>query len=76
MVMMADATASGLSIYQNVWRKYFPKTVNLGIGRDKLHNVLWRAANVDLTNGIQTVKLQRGTNNIDHDKAILIANGK
>ena len=39
---------TGLARYQAVWEKYFVplNTINLGIGDDRVENVLWRAATI------------------------------
>lgn len=43
--MVGDVTAAGVKRYPNVWKKYFPKSVSLGIG-----GILWHANNIDLPN--------------------------
>ena len=41
------------------------KTVNLGIGRDRIENVLWRINDIVLPKSIRSVVIHWGTNNID-----------
>ena len=39
---------TGLARYQAVWEKYFVllNTMNLGIGDDRVENLLWQAATI------------------------------
>ena len=50
----------------DVWHRYFGKnTVNLGIGRNKVEDVIWRIGNLDPSREVRYVVLICGTNNID-----------
>ena len=44
MVVIGDSIVAGLRGYPIVWRNFILqyKTVNLGIGGDRIENVLWR----------------------------------
>ena len=49
-LLLGDSTVAGLSRYPNVWNKYFApiNALNLGIGGDRVENVLWRAIDLPL----------------------------
>ena len=44
VVVIGDSIVAGLRRYPTVWRNFILqyKTVNLGIGGDRIENVLWR----------------------------------
>ena len=67
MVVIGDSIVSGLRRYPTVWRNFILqyKTVNLGIGRDRIENVLWRINDIVLPKSIRSVVIHCGTNNID-----------
>ena len=46
--LLGDSIMTGLARYQAVWEKYFVllNTMNLGIGDDRVENVLWQAATI------------------------------
>ena len=63
--MIGDSIAKGLRRYMDVWNRYFGKhTVNLGIGGDKIEDVIWRIDNLDPSREVRYVVLIRGTSNI------------
>ena len=50
----------------DIWDNYFGKdTVNLGIGGDKVEDIIWRVSNLDASKEVRYVDLIWGTNNID-----------
>ena len=52
----------------NVWGRHFGKhTVTLGIGGDKVKNVIQRIGNIDANKEVRYDVLICGTNNIDND---------
>ena len=47
-LIIGDSIAKSLRRYMDVWDRYFGKhTVNLGIGGDKVEDVIWRIGNLD-----------------------------
>ena len=62
-----DSIVAGLRRYPTVWRNFILqyKTVNLGIGRDRIENVLWRINDIVLPKSIRSVVIHCGTNNIN-----------
>ena len=56
---------AGLRRYPTVWRNFIfqYKTVNLGIGGDRIENLLWRINDVMLPKSIRSVVIHCGTNN-------------
>ena len=67
----------GLKRYQKIWRSSFQpfKALNHGIGGDRTQHVLWRAINSKLPKTLTHAVIHCGTNNIDHDLPVNIANG-
>ena len=63
---MGDSIVAGLSRYPNVWNDYFAQinTLNLGIGGDRVENVLWQAINLPLPLSMKNVVILCRTNNI------------
>ena len=68
-LLLGDSIAVGLSRYPNVWNEYFAQinTLNLGIGGDRVENVLWRAIHLPLPSSVKNVVILCGTNNISID---------
>ena len=66
-VVIGDLVVAGLRRYPTVWRNFIlqNKTVNLGIGGDRIENVLWRINDVVLPKSIRSVLMHCGTNNIN-----------
>ena len=50
VVVISDSIVAGFRRYPTVWRNFILqyKTVNLGIGGDRIENVLWRINNLVL----------------------------
>ena len=48
IILLGDSIISNLSRYPVIWKKYFSShnTLNFGIPRDKIQNVLWRIQNL------------------------------
>ena len=67
VVVIGDSIVAGLRRYPTVWRNFILqyKTVNLGIGGDRIKNVLWRINDILLPKSIRSVVIHCGTNNID-----------
>ena len=68
-LLLGDSIVAGLSRYPNVWNGYFAQInpLNLGIGRDRVENVLWRAIDLPLPSYVKNVVILCGTNNISID---------
>ena len=58
--------AAKLNRYRSVWTKYLEplKTLNCGIGEDRVQNVLWRAQNLPVIPSLRNVVILCGTNNL------------
>ena len=67
VVVIGDSIVAGLRRYPTVWRNFILryKTINLGIGEDRIENVLWCINDIVLPNSIRSVVIHCGTNNID-----------
>ena len=67
VVVIGDSIVAGLRPYPTVWRNVFLryKTINLGIGGDRVENVLWRINDIVLPKSVRSVVMSCGTNNID-----------
>ena len=65
--MIGDSNVVSLRRYPTVWRNFILqyKTVNLGIGGDRIENVLWRMNDIVLPKSVRSVVIHCGTNNID-----------
>ena len=78
IMLIGDSLISNLSRYSVIWRKYFSShnTLNFGIPRDKIQNVLWRIQNLKcITHKIKHTFILCGTNNLVHNNPEDIANG-
>ena len=66
VVVIGDSNVVSLRRYPTVWRNFILqyKTVNLGIGGDRIENVLWRINDIVLPKSIRSVVIHCGTNNI------------
>ena len=59
---------AGLSRYQNIWNRNFSfNTLNCGIGRDKVQNVLWQAHILPAVKSARNAVILCGTNNLYPD---------
>ena len=68
-LLLGDSIVAGLSRYPNVWNEYFApiNALNLGIGGDRVENVLWRAIDLPLPSFVKNAVILCGTNNIPID---------
>ena len=68
-LLLGDSIMAELTRYQIVWKKYFVSlnAMNLGIGGDRVENVLWRAISLPLPSSVRNIVVQCGTNNISTD---------
>ena len=69
-IIIGDEIAAGLNRYRSVWAKYLEplKTLNCGMGGDRVQNVTWRPQNLP-------VIILFGTNNLFQDSPEDIADG-
>ena len=67
VVVIGDSIVAGLRRYPTVWRNFILqyKTVNLGIGGDRIENVLWRINDIVFPKSIRSIVIRCGTNNIN-----------
>ena len=67
VVVVGDSNVASLRFYPTKWRNFIlrHKTINLGIGGDRVENVLWRINNVVLPKSVTSVVIHCGTNNIN-----------
>ena len=67
VVVIVHSIVAGLRRYPTVWRNFILryKTINLGIGGDRIENVLRRINNVVLPKSIRSVVIHCGTKNIN-----------
>ena len=66
-MVISDSIEAGLRRYTTVWRNFILqyKTINLGIGGDRIENVLLRINNIGLRKSVRSVIILCGTNSID-----------
>ena len=64
-VIIGGSIAAGRNRYRSVWTKYLEpiKTLNCGIGGDRVQNVLWQAQNLPVISNIKNDVILCGTNN-------------
>ena len=76
-IIIGDSIAAGLNRYRSVWTKYLEplKTLNCGIGGDRIQNVLWWAQNLPIISSLKNVVMLCGTNNLLQDSPEDIADG-
>ena len=67
VVVIGHSIVAGLRPYPTVQRNFILKykTVNPGIGGDRIKNVLWRINDIVLPKSIRSVVIHCGTNNIN-----------
>ena len=65
-IIIRDSIAAGLNRYRSVWTKYLEplKTLNCGIGGDRVQNVLWLAQDLPVISSLKNVVILCGTNNL------------
>ena len=76
-IIIEESIAAGLNRYGSVCAKYLEpiKTLNCGIGGDRLQNVLWQAQNLPVISSLKNAVILCGTNNLFQDSPEDIANG-
>ena len=76
-IVIRDSIVAGLNRYQSVWTKYLEplKTLNCGIGSDRVQNVSWQAQNLLVISSLKNVVILCGTNNLFQDSPEDIADG-
>ena len=78
LAFIGDSIVNGLSKYKHIWIKFFSSynAINLGIGGDRIQNVFWRIKKESLPlKAARFLVLHCGTNNIDNNNPIDIAEG-
>ena len=68
-LLLGGSIVTGLSRYPNVWNEYFApiNALNLGIGGDRVENVLWRTIDLSFPSSVKNVVILCGTNNVPID---------
>ena len=76
-VVIGDSIVAGLRRYPTAWRDFILqyKTINLGIGGDRVENVLRRINDIVPPKSIRSVVIHCGTNSIDTNNSIEISVG-
>ena len=76
-LIMGDSITAGLNRYGSVCTKHLEplKTLNCGIGGDRVQNVLCRAQNLLVISSLKNVVILCGTNNLFQDSPEDIAGG-
>ena len=74
-LLVWDSIIAGLSRYLKVWQRYFASlnALNLGIERNRVENVLWRAKNLVIPLSLKNVVVLCVTNNLFTDSPMDIA---
>ena len=77
LALVGDSIVSGLHMYPVVWNELFTPlgAINLGIGGDKVENILWRIEDTNLPPTLQYFFVYCGTNNIGSSSPKDIADG-
>ena len=76
-IIIGDLIAAGLNRYRSVCTKHLEplKTLNCGIGGDRVQNVLWWAQNPPVMSSLKDVVILCETNNLFQDSPTDIADG-
>ena len=76
-VVIGDSIVAGLRRYPTAWRDFILqyKTINLGIGGDRVENVLRRINDIVPPKSIRSVVIHCGTNSIDTNNSNEISVG-
>ena len=76
-IIMRDSIAAGLNKYGSVCTKYLKplRTLNCGIGGDRVQNVLWQAQNLPVISSLKNFIILCGTNNLFQDSPEGTADG-
>ena len=75
IIIIGDSIGTGLRRYRHIWRNYFKDALNLGIGGDRIENVLWRARDISLPHTTLFVIINCSTNSVDQSQPEAIAVG-
>ena len=77
VVVIGDSIVTGVRRYLTVWRNFIlrNKAINLGIGGDRIENVLLRNNDIVLPKSIRSVVIHCSTNNIDTSSSDKISLG-
>ena len=77
LILIGDSLISNLCFFPDVWEKYLlnHRPLNLGIGGDKVENVLWRIQNIDFPKTATHIFIMCGSNNLDTNTPEDIAQG-
>ena len=70
-IIIGDSIVAGFLRYKDIWSKYFPNTLNLGIGGDRTEHILWRINNMKFPSNIKSVIIEVGTNNISKIRPLI-----
>ena len=76
LALVGASIVNGLQRYPDVWQTFTPLgAINLGIGGDKVENILWRIEDMNLPPTLQYLFVHCGTNNIGSSSTKDIADG-
>ena len=76
LALVGALIVNGLQRYPDVWQIFTPLgAINLGIGGDKVENILWRIEDMNLPPTLQYLFVHCGTNNIGSSSVKDIADG-
>ena len=77
LILIGDSIIANFNQFDDVFNRYFKghNTLNLGVGGDKIQNVLWRVSNLDFPPSLRYIVIQAGTNNLLHNSPLSIADG-
>ena len=76
-VLIGDSIIANFDKCSDIFDKFFLpfRTLNFGISRDKIQNVLWRVYNMTLPASVEYIMIHCGTNNLGHSSLLKIAEG-
>ena len=77
LVLIGDSIIASFDKCSDIFDKFFLpfRTLNFGISREKIQNVLWRVYNLTLPASKEYVIIHCGTNNLGHNSPLKIAKG-
>ena len=65
-IRIGDSIVAGLTCYTNIWNNLFGnRFINLGISKDRVENVLWRARDIPSLLSLKNIVILCVTNNIN-----------
>ena len=72
LVLIGDSIIANFDKCSDIFDKFFLpfRTLNFGISKDKIKNVLWRVYNLTLLASIEYVIINCGTNNLGHNSPL------